>query len=386
MTRPDVSSAERTTAGGSLWLLITAVVLLAAGYLVLPRLVLAYTSPSYFLPASRREHPVNISATTCRTPTNSADIATVVQGDWHTTFPQPSTSICTTTYACICSDGSDAIRNSLHNPISFDLGDEGVTLSEFVFLLENELQQPVQIDSYLKNEFNIEPKEPPLLRGTYENLPAASIISRILAAYGEVPLTVVVRDNLLLITEKTFAEQNYLATRLYPLPFDDTYIYQGIVETIQQTVAPTSWNTVGGQGSIMPEEATGGLVISQTHDVHEQIEQLLAAREKLLGIEHGVACTRVYTIVDSAVLTELVSSLATICNQALGDLADPAAEVSSETNRLIVRSASRPFICYAQQLVRAYVGIKQPSPTEGNIMSMNAVNGAGPGGMGGGMF
>lgn len=384
MTRPDVSSAERTTAGGSIWLLITAVVLLAAGYLVLPRLVLAYTSPGYFSPASQREHPVNISATTCRTPTNSAHIATGVQGDWHTTFPQPSTSICTTTYTGICSDGADAIRDLLHDPISLDLEGEGATLSEFAFLLENALQQPVQIDSYLIYEFNIEPNEPPSLLGTYKNLPAASVISRILATYGEVPLSVVVRDNLLLITEKTFAEQNYLATRLYPLPFDDNY--QGIIDTIQQTVAPTSWNIVGGSGSIMPEVATGGLVISTTYEIHEQIEQLLATREKLLGIEHGVACTRVYTIMDSAVLTELVSSLAITCNQALGDLADPAAEVSSGTHRLIVRSTSRPFICYAQQLVRAYVGIKQPAPTEGNIMSMNAVNGAGPGGMGGGMF
>jgi hypothetical protein len=384
VTRSDVSSAGRTTAGGSLWLLITAVILLAAGYLILPRLVLAYTSPGYFSPASQREHPVNISATTCRTPTNSAHIAMGMQLDMHTTFPQPSTSICTTTYACICSDGADAIRDLLHDPISFDLGGEGGTLSQFTSLLEDELQQPVQIDSYLINEFNIEPNEPPLLLGTYKNLPAASVISRTLATYGELPLTVVVRDNLLLITEKTFAEQNYLATRLYPLPFDDNY--QGIIDTIQQTVAPTSWNIVGGSGAIMLEVATGGLVISTTYEIHEQIEQLLATREKLLGIEHGVACTRVYTIMDSAVLTELVSSLAITCNQALGDLADPAAEVSSRTHRLIVRSTSRPFICYAQQLVRAYVGIEQPSPMGGNMMSMNAVSRAGPGGMSGGVF
>lgn len=387
----DLEMAARPPTG-ALWLFVTSCLLLAAGYLVLPRIVLAYTKPDYFFPVSRPSNTVNVSATTCRTKmqakdwTDAAGIVPAMPLEERTVFPQPSAIICTTAYSVLSFDGTAAIREALTRRVTVDFGENGATLSQFASVLEDALafSFPIQIDPYLVNEFSIDPNEPPCVLGSFDNLPARSVLSRALATYGEIPLTTVIRDGILLITEKTYAEQNYPETRLYPLPFDDDY--QSVIELIQLTVAPTSWNIVGGMGSVMPEFAAGGLVISQTHDVHSEIEQILASREKLLGVEHGIPCTRVYTIMDPSILRDLSSRLADDCNRALGDLADPAAEVSSGTHRLIVRSTSRPFICYAQQMVRAYVGIKQPSPTGGNIMSVNAVSGAGPGGMGGGVF
>jgi len=365
---------------------MTSCLLLAAGYLVLPRIVLAYTKPDYFFPVSRPSNTVNVSATSCRTGmqakdwTDAAGIVPAIPLEERTVFPQPSAIICTTAYSALSFDGTAAIREALTRPVTVDFGESGVTLSQFASVLEDALafSFPIQIDPLLVNEFNIEPSEPPNLLGSFNDLPARSLLSRAMATYGELPLTAVIRDGVLMITEKTYAEQNYLEKRIYPLPFDDDY--RGVIDLILQTVAPTSWNTVGGMGSVMPELAGGGLVISQTHDVHSEIEQLLAAREKLLGVEHGIPCTRVYTIMDPSLLRDLASRLVDDCNQALGDLADPAAQVSSHGNRLIVHSASRPFICYAQQFVRAHVGITlAPLP---QFTSMDA----GGTGMSGGVF
>jgi type II secretory pathway component GspD/PulD (secretin) len=53
-----------------------------------------------------------------------------------------------------------------------------------------------------------------------------------------------------------------------------TFTMDDLVDLITSTVKPTSWDEVGGPGSIMP---TGGmLVVSQTQDVQEAIEKLLA--------------------------------------------------------------------------------------------------------------
>ena len=382
----DLEPAARPPTG-ALWLLVTSCLLLAAGYLVLPRIVLAYTRPDYFFPVSRPASSVNVSATTCRTRmqakdwTDAAGIVPAIPLEERTVFPQPSAIICTTAYSALSSDGTAAIREALTRPVTIDFGTDGVTLSQFATVFEDALafSFSIEIDPYLVNEFNIDPNEPPCVLGSFNNLPVRSVLSRAMATYGELPLTAVIRDGALVITEATYAEQNYLENRIYPLPFDDDY--QSISDLIQQTVAPHSWNTLGGPASVMPEPAASGLVISQTHDVHSEIEQLLASREKLLGVEHGIPCTRVYTIMDPSILRDLASRLVDDCNQALGDLADPAAQVSSHGNRLIVHSASRPFICYTQQVVRAHVGITlAPRP------QLTGMDAARLGGMGGGVF
>ena len=51
--------------------------------------------------------------------------------------------------------------------------------------------------------------------------------------------------------------------------------YDQLIDLISTTVAPESWHDVGGPGSI-GQEFDGWLLISQTWDIHEQIEQMLA--------------------------------------------------------------------------------------------------------------
>jgi general secretion pathway protein D len=51
--------------------------------------------------------------------------------------------------------------------------------------------------------------------------------------------------------------------------------FDSLIELLQSTVAPTTWDEVGGPGSIREFENNLSLVISQTEDVHEQIVDLL---------------------------------------------------------------------------------------------------------------
>ena len=51
--------------------------------------------------------------------------------------------------------------------------------------------------------------------------------------------------------------------------------YHSLIELITDVVAPNTWDGVGGPGSIQPFEANDSVVISNTRDVHDQIETLL---------------------------------------------------------------------------------------------------------------
>lgn len=56
---------------------------------------------------------------------------------------------------------------------------------------------------------------------------------------------------------------------------------ESLMETITQTIAPTTWDGVGGPGTIQYLHSCHGLVIPQTEDVHAQIEDLLANLRQL---------------------------------------------------------------------------------------------------------
>lgn len=54
-----------------------------------------------------------------------------------------------------------------------------------------------------------------------------------------------------------------------------------MIDIITSTVHPTTWDTVGGNGSIVFYDPTLDMVVNQTDDVHEQIELLLAKLRRL---------------------------------------------------------------------------------------------------------
>jgi hypothetical protein len=97
-------------------------------------------------------------------------------------------------------------------------------------------------------------------------------------------LTYVIRDESLLITTPSVAS-NELVTIIYPVgdlaaprrAGHGRENFSQLIETIASTLAPTTWDEVGGPASIMALTRARSLVVSQTSDVHEQIDELLTA-------------------------------------------------------------------------------------------------------------
>jgi len=61
--------------------------------------------------------------------------------------------------------------------------------------------------------------------------------------------------------------------------------YQSLIELITSTIAPTTWDEVGGPGSIQEFRGNLSLVVSQTQEVHEEIADLLTQLRRLQDLQ-----------------------------------------------------------------------------------------------------
>jgi len=64
--------------------------------------------------------------------------------------------------------------------------------------------------------------------------------------------------------------------------------FDSLIDLIVTTVAPTTWEEVGGTGTIAPFENQLSLVVSQTQDVHEQIADLLAQLRRMQDLQVNI--------------------------------------------------------------------------------------------------
>jgi general secretion pathway protein D len=74
--------------------------------------------------------------------------------------------------------------------------------------------------------------------------------------------------------------------------------FDSLIELIEQTIAPQSWDTVGGVGSVSGFETNLSLVVSQTQEVHEQIADLLDQLRRLQDLQVTIEC-RFITLADN---------------------------------------------------------------------------------------
>ncbi|HEY5315816.1 MAG TPA: hypothetical protein VIK18_25025 [Pirellulales bacterium] len=96
-------------------------------------------------------------------------------------------------------------------------------------------------------------------------------------------LTWVVRDGQAVVTTVSVAE-TVIDTRIYPvydlvIAHDEQGAYadfDSLIEVVTSNIAPTTWSEVGGAGGIKPFFNSQSIVVSQTRDVHREIEMLLA--------------------------------------------------------------------------------------------------------------
>ncbi len=74
--------------------------------------------------------------------------------------------------------------------------------------------------------------------------------------------------------------------------------FDSLIELITTTVKPTSWDSVGGPGSIAPFETNLSLVISQTQEVHEEIVDLLEQLRRMQDLQVTIE-VRFITLTDN---------------------------------------------------------------------------------------
>lgn len=149
-----------------------------------------------------------------------------------------------------------------------------------------------------------------------QNLSGRDILENIL---GAIDLTWLTRGNYVMIStpEKASSE---LVTRVYPVAdlvaagdgggtYENGLDYDSLIDLITSTIAPTTWDEVGGPGSIAPALTSGAIVFSQTRDVHERVERLFEA----LRLARDTQGLRVYDYV--AALETQQQRLASFQNQ-----------------------------------------------------------------------
>jgi serpin B len=150
--------------------------------------------------------------------------------------------------------------------------------------IERRFDIEVQIDSRALNEASI----PETLELSID-LHDVALVSALNAALRFDKLTWGIWDESLWITTESEADQHltviiYNVADLGDTDGDETSVdFEVLTDAISTTVAPNSWDTVGGPGSIAPFSCSGisALVISQTWKVHLQIGNLLADLRKV---------------------------------------------------------------------------------------------------------
>ncbi|HBU38401.1 MAG TPA: hypothetical protein DEB70_11435, partial [Planctomycetaceae bacterium] len=109
------------------------------------------------------------------------------------------------------------IYDALKETVNLDFTG-GASLREFEVTLQDTLGVPVKLDErVLAGEFGFDVNEPGAIQGAYSGVSARSALRRLLSNVFDTPLTYVVQDELLLITEKQYAADNYLSIKVYPV-------------------------------------------------------------------------------------------------------------------------------------------------------------------------
>lgn len=200
-------------------------------------------------------------------------------------FALTATSLMATATACRAQvevqaartvESERAIRAALERPMSFDFTD--TPLKDVAAALERTLGVPIALDTKALNDAGITGDTPM----TFVQ-PAISARMGLDAMLAAKDMNWIVQRDLLIITTADVAK-TYVVARVYPvadlvfIETADAYNadFDSLIEVITSTIVPQSWDSNGGAGSIAPFVASGALVVSQTREVHEKIEALLA--------------------------------------------------------------------------------------------------------------
>ena len=178
--------------------------------------------------------------------------------------------------AARCSADEEKINEALDSPTAMDFHEQ--PLSDVVEYLKERHGIRVQLDVKSLTDVGVSGDTP--VTKAVKGVSLRSALRLLLRDYG---LTYLIKDEVLLITTPEKADEELL-TRIYPVA-DLVLVPQGgedaepdfdtLVDVVTSTIRPTSWEDVGGPGSVRPFPNKLSIVVSQTQEVHEELEDLL---------------------------------------------------------------------------------------------------------------
>lgn len=253
-------------------------------------------------------------------------------------------------------DAIEQATEALENRHDIDLIE--TPLRKAVALVASKAGVGIGFDHQALDDMGLDIDETTVTAG-FKDVSLRSVLREVL---DQLHLAVVFRNERLLVTTAEQAEQH--AVRFFYPVLAGTDI-DGLVSLIERTIAPDSWDSVGGLGAIapVPDQMGTGLVISHTEKVHEEIAGLLEGLDAALWspdqIDDGSEprFVRAYPVADPAVREAAADRLVSICNESLPHGADAQATVEVIGESLVVRSKSRPFHVMAAQVLASLQGV-----------------------------
>lgn len=141
------------------------------------------------------------------------------------------------------------------------------SLREAIMYLRQKHDVPLIIDNRRLQKLAVDP-DTAILNIHLNDVPLHDVLDLIL---DEFDLDWLPTNNVVLITTKVHAEST-IENRVYPIPEEWSVTPDEMIKTIQSTIAPDSWDEVGGEGSIA--RVLNSLVVRQSYGVHNQITDL----------------------------------------------------------------------------------------------------------------
>lgn len=284
--------------------------------------------------------------------------------------PQPTLAHATWTYTITVPGHSEQDRrvdSLLDTPLPAEgIPHDGKSLDDLAALLRDRLGIPVTLDMRSLDGFD---GTSPIFSGSAIGGTYRQMLRAVLRSQG---LAYRIEDGGIRIMTAETAERRVF-TVLYPLPTACNPI--DLHALIERVVQPTTWDAMGGPGSISFAVQANSLAVSQTQDVHEELGDLLRKGfDQDLGPPSAIGqegkkprAVRAHAVPDAAVRRELEATLVDLCNAHLGPDADPSATVRVVSDTLLVESSSRPFQVHAAEMIRAIVGIELPTSPDGAV-------------------
>ena len=149
-------------------------------------------------------------------------------------------------------------------------------LQEVVHDLNEKYEIPFQVDMLSLESAGIDPEE--TITASFNGVKLGTVLDRLLRG---LELTYANSDGF--VTIMTLEEsENRLETRIYPVAGivdnvgTERADYHSLIDLVTSIVAQDTWEEVGGMGSIVAYPSRACLVISQTNDVHNQLQSQLS--------------------------------------------------------------------------------------------------------------